>query len=308
MQNSFIPSTNSKGSAIIISLIISVVAMLIASFIILASKNLIASSDLLFDKLKAKFGAESLLEKIKFYVSTGEFKKFYIENPVVKTLPKNVFLDGRKQKVDKNAIIVIKDAGSMLNIWAINPKILYNLVTILRENKQKASIIEDSLMDWIDRDNLVRLNGAEREYYIGRGYRYPPRNSPNLQSIFELSLIRGMDSKTFSLLKNYLVLSPKWLINLNTVDEKMLEAILGISPSLAKSLIKIREEKGGLTLDDIEKTTGITLDPSYYETFPTFTLDIKLTFRFNKAVERKGCVISFYPDNSSPYRVLRWEN
>ena len=308
MLSFFIPFTNSRGSAIIISLIMSIIATLIALFLVLTTKSIVLSSNLLLDKLKAKFGAESLLEEVEFYASTGEFKKIYIENSMVKILPKSIFLDGRKQKIGKHATIIIRDAGSMLNIWAINPKIISNLVYIISKNQRKALTIGDSLMDWIDSDNLARLNGAESEYYTSRGYKYTPRNSPNLQSVYELSLIRDMDNETFSLLKSYLILSPKWLINLNTTNETMLEAILGISRSLAKSLIDFRKKRGGITLEDIKNITGITLDPSYYETFPTFTLDIKVTFRFNKAVERKGCVVSFYPDNSSPYTVLKWEN
>ena len=51
--------------------------------------------------------------------------------------------------------------------------------------------IVDSILDWIDTDDLHRLNGAESEYYLGLPQPYHAKNGA-LESLEELLLVRGM--------------------------------------------------------------------------------------------------------------------
>ena len=46
------------------------------------------------------------------------------------------------------------------------------------------------MKDWIDRDKLKRLNGAEDDYYRRLNLEYLPKNEP-LESLEEAFLIRG---------------------------------------------------------------------------------------------------------------------
>ncbi len=299
--------SQNSGSAIIIALIISLIAMAITLFVIGVNKSIVESSDMLLDKLNAKFRAESLINKIGFYVSTGRFTSDSVENPSVKGLPVKMSINGSLQKIDNNTEVTIRDAGSMMSIWAINPKVISNLLKLDNVSSQKIAVIKDSIMDWIDKDNLIHLNGAEAQYYKGKGYKYLPRNSFGIQSVYELKLVRGINSKIFKFLKGYLILAPKWHFNLSTMNEAMLSAATGIPYNLLKSL-RFDEKNKELSLSDLEKETGKMLDPVYYQTFPAFVLDIHVAIRFNKALEKRSCVISFYQSEKSPFRVLKWEN
>jgi len=51
--------------------------------------------------------------------------------------------------------------------------------------------IADSILDWIDKDDNHRVNGAESEYYEGLTPPYPAKNGP-LDSIDEMLRIRGI--------------------------------------------------------------------------------------------------------------------
>lgn len=51
--------------------------------------------------------------------------------------------------------------------------------------------VADAILDWIDADDTVRTNGAEREYYNGLTPSYSPKNGP-LESVEELLLVRGV--------------------------------------------------------------------------------------------------------------------
>jgi general secretion pathway protein K len=62
-----------------------------------------------------------------------------------------------------------------------------------------------AILDWRDQDDLININGAEKEAYKDAGLSYRPRNKP-FQSIEELQLVLGMNEQVF-----------KWLENLVTV-------------------------------------------------------------------------------------------
>ena len=54
-----------------------------------------------------------------------------------------------------------------------------------------ASEIADALIDWIDSDDDLELNGAERDFYEGQGIFEQPFNRP-FYALEEMRLVRGM--------------------------------------------------------------------------------------------------------------------
>ena len=54
------------------------------------------------------------------------------------------------------------------------------------------SEIADALVDWVDTDEDVQLNGAEKDYYEGQGYYNRPFNRP-FYDLDEVRLVRGME-------------------------------------------------------------------------------------------------------------------
>lgn len=61
---------------------------------------------------------------------------------------------------------------------------------------KEAEAFADSLLDWLDPDDLVRLNGAEKEYY---NQSYPPCDTGNgpFKSIAQMFLVKGFGSEIF---------------------------------------------------------------------------------------------------------------
>ncbi len=300
-----------EGSAMIIVLIIFIISFAISYFEIKTSKLTLESTEMLINKLHAIFGAESEIEKLKFYISTGQLYKNKIINRSLPNTPDKLYLDGRIQKLDKHSTIIMTDSGNKLNLNSINKKIMLNLLK-LKGLKEKAAVSAvNSILDWYDLNSTPRFGGAEIDFYKRKGMNYKPRNCSCIQSIYELRLIKGLnDPKVFNFIKNYLIISPYWHINLNTVDEYMLSAILGIPLTISKSLIKLRSLNNSLTPYDIRRILGyeppILSDYLLISESPTFVIDIKVNFRFNDAKEEKECVIFFKQDNKTPYKVLKW--
>ncbi len=296
-----------EGSAIIIALMMSVVTLLIVMFAVGITKKITLSSYMLMDKLHAKLKAESMMEKLKFYISTGKFGANFIES-TFKGFPDRLYIDGRLQKLNDNETLVLQGTGGMIDAWVLNSKVITGLLRSKGVSESRIAIIVDSLADWYDADNFRRVSGAESFFYKSIGCVYSPRNFNGIQSVWEWRDIRGlMDNKTFNIIKNYLTLSPNWHFNVNTMDSRLLSCSMGIPPEIAKSIVKSRLNTP-LTLSEISRITGKNYDVLMFSDFPTFTLDIKVQIKFNTAVERVYALVSFVSDNSSPYRVLKWQN
>jgi general secretion pathway protein K len=86
----------------------------------------------------------------------------------------------------------ISDEESRLNVNAAPPDRVDRLLTAIGLDKQARDILNDSLQDWKDPDDLHRINGAESEdYYLKLPVPYCARNG-QLQDIAELLQIRGV--------------------------------------------------------------------------------------------------------------------
>ena len=73
---------------------------------------------------------------------------------------------------------------------------LKRLMTLLNIDPSDGDIIVDSILDWIDPDDLTRLNGAKTDYYMSLSPPYRAKNAP-LDRVDELLLIRGVTPELF---------------------------------------------------------------------------------------------------------------
>jgi len=63
-------------------------------------------------------------------------------------------------------------------------------------DQEEKSIIVDSILDWRDKDNLHRLQGAENDYYQSLPEPYSCKNGP-FDTVEELLLVRGITPEIF---------------------------------------------------------------------------------------------------------------
>lgn len=92
--------------------------------------------------------------------------------------------------------IRVQDETGKLALSKLSPLTLNILFEEMGIAAQEADTLTDSLLDWIDEDDLTRLNGAESDYYERIGVDYVPPNEP-IQSWEELRLIQGFDELFF---------------------------------------------------------------------------------------------------------------
>ncbi|MGJ8671570.1 general secretion pathway protein GspK [Rubritalea sp.] len=95
---------------------------------------------------------------------------------------------------DEGYTVKIEPESSRLNINTViqngDTELLYSLFKNWGLEDKQSDQLVDALVDWVDGDELMSLNGAEREYYEDRGYSDRPFNRP-FYELDELPLVKG---------------------------------------------------------------------------------------------------------------------
>ncbi len=97
-----------------------------------------------------------------------------------------------------------------------------------------ASILADSLLDWMDEDDDLNPDGAESAYYRSLKVPIRPKNGP-LVRYEEIRSMRGMTSQIYASLLPYVTVYGDGRINLNTASPTVLQ-VAGVSKVLVDAI------------------------------------------------------------------------
>jgi general secretion pathway protein K len=153
-------------------------------------------------------------------------------------------------KIDINSLT---DASGIL---------LKNLLIQLGVSGEDADVIVDSILDWKDADNLVRLHGAEDDYYMALPKPYKAKNA-NFETLEELLLVRGVTSGIFygtenhrGLLQFVTVYGKTQRINIASASREVLAALPNMTLDRADQIIERRNTDAALKLEDFRDIFG----------------------------------------------------
>lgn len=139
----------------------------------------------------------------------------------------------------------ISDEEARLNLNAAPPDRVDRLLTGLGLDKQARDVINDSLQDWKDADDLSRVNGAEStDFYLKLPVPYRARNGA-LQDTAELLQIRGITPEIYRGEKGHPSLADlvtvvgRDTVNMNTAPAPVLKA-LGLSDAEITEITRTR--------------------------------------------------------------------
>ena len=99
-----------------------------------------------------------------------------------------------------------------------------------------------AIADWIDPDDLHRLNGAEwDDYYADQPGQVRPANAP-LADISELRQIRGIDATLFNQLQPLLTVEMNSRVNLNSAPPPVLAGLPGLTDDAVQVILSSRRK------------------------------------------------------------------
>jgi general secretion pathway protein K len=139
----------------------------------------------------------------------------------------------------------ISDEEARVNVNTASPDRIERLLTATGLDKQTRDIINDSLQDWKDADDLHRINGAESEdYYLKQPVPYRARNGA-LQDAAELLQIRGVTREIYRGVQDHPGLADlvtvvgRDTVNMNTAPAPVLTS-LGLSDAEVAEITSTR--------------------------------------------------------------------
>jgi len=308
------PSTQLNKNAFVLSIVLWIVAALLFATTILSvlatdTQSLTKGID---NKLKADLIAEDVLEVLKFHVLTSDFdnSSFKIKN-IENTdyiFPSQLIVDNRWYKIGKHTQIRVQDTSGMINIMMTRPETIAYLAT-KSSQRQLRYIIQDSIKDWRDKDNIVSLNGAEASRYeIKKHVKYPIRNSKAIQSVDELRLINGLDTLSpdkWNIFKEKLYYGNGVTTNLAVVDKRSLAYLLNMNDSQATSLIRVRNFNMPKFIELTYKSKNFNDNTMGFSLSKQLNIEIKVTL--NNAVSVIKILIDFRPKKDHFYTTIKYQ-
>ncbi|WP_025917397.1 general secretion pathway protein GspK [Herminiimonas sp. CN] len=170
-----------------------------------------------------------------------------------------IALDDRSYSVD-NTTLQLQDARGLLNLNIVSDERLFRFLGAMEVPADQRNRLIDILRDYIDEDDLRRLNGAESGEYQKLGLP-PPTNLP-LVSPLELKNVLGWRD-TAPLWKNKITVANLTTVgnvfgtNPNTAPWQVLVSLPGITPELAQSIIIRRQLEPDIGEGFITQMTGV---------------------------------------------------
>jgi hypothetical protein len=176
--------------------------------------------------------------------------------------------------------VKIRDLERKFNINVADEPVLQQGLTLVGVDASEIASISACILDWIDRDNITRVNGAESDYYQSLTPPYYAKNGP-IDDLSELLLVRAVTPGMYwgssstnhapaafqkmdhwgrpveepayavGLVDLFTPLSgPK--LNLNTASPTVLQMIPGVDVNTAAQIVKMRAGPDGVdgTEDD----------------------------------------------------------
>jgi len=145
----------------------------------------------------------------------------------------------------------LQDEQAKLNLNLFDLDTLARLLgDVLGENTQEARRQAAAIIDWRDFGKHELEGFYSDDYYSGLEFPYAMKDRP-FERIDELLLVKGMDREKYDKLMPFMTIWGDGLVNINTVSEKILEA-LGLEPLVAEKIVKVRAGADGVeaTADD----------------------------------------------------------
>lgn len=140
---------------------------------------------------------------------------------------------------------------SASNATLAQQKIIYrNLLQQVEIDSTLHSTLLDSLLDWLDENDISEPMGAEFDYYIGLEQPYRSANQLMITPT-ELRMVKGYSPEVIKKLSPHVCVIPaiNSAININTASLEMLESIPALAGHGAQ-IIQDRDGKADTTEDD----------------------------------------------------------
>ncbi len=152
---------------------------------------------------------------------------------------------------DRTCTVYLSPENGKININGLNDKNREFFVNFLKKvdvDVSDADTITDSILDWLDSNDLTHINGAEDSYYGSLPDPYKAKDAP-FSSIEEMALIKGVTPEVFESIRDFITIygDKQISVNLNLASKEVLSSIPGLSDDIVDELFLQMEEYGAIS-------------------------------------------------------------
>ena len=153
--------------------------------------------------------------------------------------------DGSIYQIDyadsKVRIRLLSEAGKV-DLNSADEALLQELMMHAPVDEELQTKLLNAILDWRDGDDLVHMDGAEKEEYKKAGLSYQPRNKP-FQSVDELQMVLGVNEQIFKWLESLVTVhSEQTNVDMAQAAKEVLYVLPGIDVELIDQYIAARRE------------------------------------------------------------------
>jgi general secretion pathway protein K len=212
-----------------------------------------------------------------------------------------------------NLNTLIKGQGELDELRARQAKKLFRVLGLREE-------LLDPLFDWLDRDDIERINGAESNYYNGLESPYPCANG-TLQTLEQLAMVKGY-GKGLSTeggrrvdLTPYVTLYTDGKVNINTAPPEVLQSLSEqMDSAMAKAIADYRRTQDLRDMSDLGKVPGLSANflanflagASSWVTFKSSAMLVESRGTYRDASRTVRAVVARSVDKGTP-RLIYWK-
>jgi len=248
-----IPSFKQKGAVLIIVLwFITIATVLVAT---LATEIRLSATLVFHNKSNVQLWADTLaainMAEMELLMARMPPDEEYNKIPLSERRNRLFYFDGHELDLAYPAPETVKvrayDHAGKIDLLALSDMQLYELLkNRIGDDPEKLDALLDAWRDWKDRDELKRVNGAEKEdYYEKLEIPYEPRNG-SLETVGELLLIKGFDEifKNVNLDAAFTIYGGHNRINPNIATREALKMVPGLDEASINTILtkRVKEE------------------------------------------------------------------
>lgn len=261
-------------------------------------------------------------------LTQGAGAQIDMERKVNLEMPAIAFGEGQFQ-------VTIGNESGKVNINRAGNLLLKMMLNGFKLDDQQKEIIVDSILDWRDKDELYRQNGAESDYYLSLPKPYKSKNG-DFESIDELLLVRGVTPEIFyGGLRDMVTVYPPQdtsggseqvsgpsrqeftfnfnAINVNAAPYRMILSLPKMTDELTKKIVEYRNRQEFRSLNDLLSIVG----PEVYaamvryvtlESLPFYTLQSRGMVEGTQAKHMVQALVEVDRRRKGGYRIISWSD
>lgn len=197
---------------------------------------------------------------------------------------------------------IINETGKV-DLNTARSELLHGLINSIELPEENSLDLLQSILDWRDKDDLVRNHGAEDNDYRQLDYNYGAKDGP-FNTLSELQLVMGMTTDIYNkLLPALTIYSHQPGINPDSVPRAALLAIPGITEAQIDDYIQSRSD-----IFDRQTPAPLTgIDSKYLSSSNGQVFTISSEGVIGDTHARLDVVVLMKRNVNKPYAILSWQ-